>query len=375
MKFASTLLEDWMRSHYYDAAIDIGSSGVLDYSLKEVRELAGIAPEEFDEIVFRDSPSLGRYDLREAIAARWGTGDADRVITTHGASEALYVLLMSLLERGDQIVTLAPAYHSHVSVAESIGCDVVRWPLREEDGFRPKLDDLAALVTDRTRVIVVNFPHNPTGVTLAPPELDRLLVIASSANAYVVWDAAFADLVYDADPLPDPAWSHSKVISVGTFSKAFGLPGMRFGWCVADPELISAMTNLRDMITLSLSPLVEFIALRVVRNADAFIDSRLKLASANRRLLIEWARRHHGIIDLPVPQGGVTAFPLVRGYEDTTGMCKRMGDAYRALLIPGRAFDHPRRVRLGFGGQSDQLAKGLQLISGVLAAHTHTEGI
>jgi capreomycidine synthase len=362
LKFPSALLEDWMREHYHDSVIDIGSSGVLDYSMGEVRELAGIDPQGLDEIVFRDSPCLGRYDLREAIAKRCGMGNAERVMTTHGGSEAIYVTLMTLLEPGDQVVALQPSYHSHVSVAESIGCEVIRWQLREEDAFVPNLDDLAATVTERTKAIVVNFPHNPTGATLSRAGLERFLDIAASVDAYVIWDAAFADLVYEGDPLPDPGLSYSKSLSIGTFSKAFGLPGMRFGWCIGDPELIQAITNLRDRITLSLSPLLEFIALHVVRNADAFIRPRLENADANRRLLIEWGKRHADLVDLPLPWGGVTAFPLLRGQEDATRICAELARAHHVLLVPGSAFDHPRRVRLGFGGERSQLERGLNIL-------------
>lgn len=359
-----------MRDHYHDASIDIGSSGVLDYSLAQVRELTGMGNGELDDIVFRDSPCTGRDDLRQAIAERWGAGDADRVMTTHGGSEALYVALQTLLEPGDDVVALQPAYHSHVSVAEAMGCRVLRWTLREQDGFRPDLDALAALVTPRTRVIVVNFPHNPTGATLEPAGLRRLIEIAASVGAHLLWDGAFTDLVYDGPPLPDPGLTYDRSVSVGTFSKAFGLPGMRFGWCMAEPGLLRRMTDLRDRITLSLSPLIEHIALRVVQRADAVIGPRLENAAANRRLLIEWAAEHDDLVELPLPHGGVTAFPLLRPYPDTTELCRRLGTTRRVLLVPGAAFDHPRRVRLGFGGDRSQLESGLAVLGEVLAGST-----
>ncbi|MFI5656041.1 capreomycidine synthase [Streptomyces anulatus] len=368
MNFDAALLEDWMRDHYHDAAIDIGSSGVLDYSFGQVRQLAGIEPGDMDQIVLRDSPCLGRDDLREAIASRWGDGDARRVMLTHGGSEAIYVALQTLLEPGDQVVALHPAYHSHVSVAESMGCEVLRWRLREEDAFRPDVEELARIVTARTKVIVVNFPHNPTGATLDLAGFRRLLEIADDVGAYLLWDGAFTDLVYDDAPLPDPGLTYPRTVSIGTFSKSFGLPGMRFGWCMADPELLRAMTNLRDRITLSLSPLIEFIALRVVRHAEAFIAPKLKNATGNRRLLVDWAARHEDRVDLPLPLGGVTAFPQLRPWRDTTELCRRLGETSNILLVPGRAFDHPCRVRLGFGGDRSQLSKGLDILGAELVA-------
>jgi capreomycidine synthase len=366
VKISAALLEDWMRDHYHGAAIDIGSSGVLDYGLAEVRALAGIEACDLDQVVFRDSPCLGRDDLREAIAARWGASEASQVITTHGSSEAIYAAMMTLLEPGDHVVTMQPAYHSHLSIAESIGCETARWRLRPEDDFQPDLYQLAAVVTGRTKLIVVNFPHNPTGVTLTLAGLDRLLEIADSVGAYVIWDAALADLVYDGDPLPCPGRSYARSVSIGTFSKAFGLPGMRFGWCIAEPRLIAAMTDLRDRMTLSLSPLLEFIALRVVQNAESFVGPRLQTAAASRRLLLEWARRNADVVGMPVPQGGVTAFPLLRGHADTTAICARLSAEYQVLLVPGSAFEHPDRVRLGFGGDPDQFKRGLEILAGEL---------
>jgi capreomycidine synthase len=373
MRFQGALLEDWMRDHYHEAVIDIGSSGVLDYSLRQVRELAGIGIEEIDEIVFRDSPCLGRYDLRETIAERYGIGSAERVMMTHGSSEAIYVSLLTLLEPGDQVVTLEPTYHSHVSIAESLGCELLRWRLREEDSFQPDLNDLDAIITKRTKAIVVNFPHNPTGATITSGDFFRLLEIAASVNAYVIWDAALADLVYEGDPLPDPCLYYTRSVSVGTFSKAFGLPGMRLGWCIAPPELIRAATNLRDRITLSLSPLLEYIALRVLQNADSFIRPRRENAEINRRTLIEWALQHEDVLDLPLPHGGVTAFPLLRRMEDTVEICTRLGEDHRVLLIPGNVFGYPRRVRLGFGGERDQLNKGLEILAGELTGSLYTQ--
>jgi aspartate/methionine/tyrosine aminotransferase len=256
--FQSVLLEEWRRDHYFSAEFDIGSSEMEDFSLAELKSLLGITSEDLDRIISRDSTSFGSFGLRQAVAARWGNGDADWVVVTHGASEAIYLAVNVLLEPADEVVALELIYHSHTSIARTIGCKVVPWSLSPENGFTPNLSVLAELVSDRTRLITVNFPHKPTGVTLTPQQQRELIAIADGAGAYLLWDAAFAELVYGNPPLPDPTLSYSRATSVGTLSKAYGLPGLRFGWCVADPAVLTRMVRLRDRMTLHLSPLVEF---------------------------------------------------------------------------------------------------------------------
>lgn len=364
MEFASAFLEDWMREYYFDAKYDIGSSGVQDYCLKEVRELAGITFAELDDVVFRDGPCTGDEALRQAIADRWGTGDPDWVATAHGASEAIYSALLAVLRPGDHVVTLDPSYHSHTSVPRALHCDITPWTLRPEHAFQPDIAELAALAeARRPAAIIVNFPHNPTGATVTREQLRGLVAVAESVDAHLVWDASFSELTYGAAPLPDPIRDYRKTISVGTFSKAFGLPGMRFGWCLAHPDVIARMIPLRDVYLLSISPLLERIAVGVVRHAERFVEPRLRQAAKNRELLGQWAARHEDRVEHTPPQGGVTAFPRMRRETDTRELCLRLGAQHSVLLVPGVAFGRPDRVRLGFGGPSDDFARALDLVA------------
>ncbi|MEU3650025.1 capreomycidine synthase [Lentzea sp. NPDC034063] len=366
MKFESSLLEDWMRDYYFDVDFDIGSSGVQDFSFRELRSLLGISVGELDDIVLRDSSSFGGDELRAAVADRWGNGNSDWVMVTHGASEAIYLVMSSLLEPGDELIAVEPVYHSHTSIARSLGSRVVPWKLRENEGFAIDLAELRQLISSRTKAIVVNFPHNPTGTTITEAQRGELIDLADEAGAYLVWDAAFADLVYDADPLRDPTHDYARAISIGTLSKGYGLPGLRFGWCTAHPDVLAAMVHLRDRMTLHLSPLIEFLGRQVARHADKLVGMRLTQARENRELLIRWAAEHADLVDFAAPRGGVTAFPRIKGCADTVTLCRELAHDHRVLLVPGEAFERPGRVRLGFGGSGKTLAQGLDVVGGVL---------
>lgn len=353
------LLEEWMRQYYFEVDADIGSSGVADYSLAELRALAGVSHDELDRIVFHDSQTLGGAAVRAALARRWTGGDAARVMVTHGSTEANFLVMHALLAPGDEVLVVDPVYPQLRTVAASIGCRIRPWPLRPGAGWRPDLDELPALLTPRTRMVVVNFPHNPTGATLTPAEQEALVAACARAGAWLVWDAAFAELVYDAPPLPDPTGWYERAVSMGTLSKAYGLPGLRVGWCLAAPGVLDRMVRLRDYLTLHLSPLVERLAAAAIEHADRIVADKRAMARENRRRVDEWIAAQEGAVTWALPQGGVSGFPRFHQVDDVEAFCHRLAREHRVLLVPGTCFGVRGHARLGFGGAPETLETGL----------------
>ncbi len=364
--FPRALLEDWMRLYYFDVDSDLGSSGVSDYSLADVRAITGLSIEEMDQIVFRDSQTLGGAGVRQAIADRWTGSDSDRVMVTHGSTEAIFLAMNALLCPGDGVVALGPVYPGLCDVVTGIGCRTREWRLRHEEGWTPDLDRLDALVSNSTRMVVVNFPHNPTGSTLTPGQLDRLLEIVERNGTWLLWDGAFSDLTYETPPLADPSARYERAISLGTLSKGYGLPGLRIGWCIAEPSALDRMIRVRDYTTLHLSPLVELIAARVVAHADRILEEKRTLAAANRELVDRWIDEHAELIRWVKPRGGVCGFPRLPTVDDVDDFCHRLAETHRVMLVPGTCFGTPGHVRLGFGGQTDVLSRGLGSLGTVL---------
>jgi capreomycidine synthase len=360
------LLESWMRQYYFEVDLDIGSSGVQSYSMVELRELTGLTPEEIDGIVFDDSRTLGDPTLRETIADFCGDGGPERVMVTHGSNEAIYLILNALLEPNDEVIILDPIYPQFYSLAKSLGARFKTWRLHSEEGFRAYVEEVEALIGPDTKAIIVNFPHNPTGTSLTRAEQEKLIGAAASAGAYLIWDAAFAKLTYDSEPLPDPVLFYERAISIGTLSKAYGLPGLRVGWCIAPTEVLARCERLRDYINLHLSPLVELIARRAIENADKLCSIRLRQARHNLELLSVWAAAHGQYVEFTRPCGGVCTFPRLRSVGDVEGFCHRLAREQRVLLVPGRCFNQPQNVRLGFGGPTAQFQESLQRLSSQL---------
>lgn len=357
------ILEEWYRRNLDKAEFDISSSGVQPYSFAELRRIAGIEQAELDAVVMDDSTSQGSPELRQAIADRYAAGRADHVMVTHGSSEAIALTLGSLLAPGDRVVLPDSIYHSLGHFAREKGCEIRKLPLaRLSEGAFPD-DVLRSVITPGTKAVVVNFPHNPTGCTLSPAGYAQFVDRVAETGALLVWDAAFAEITHGTEVLPDPTLSYPHSLSYGTFSKTFGLPGLRFGWCIADPGLIARTFPLRDRTTLFLSPLVERIALHAMRAAPRLIGPRARQAARNLALLDAWAARHADAVTWQRPQGGVCGLLGLPGVDDTERFCLDLLDQYGTLLVPGTAFDRPDGVRLGFGGAEDEFRQGLDRLS------------
>jgi capreomycidine synthase len=366
MRMKPAALEDFLRAYYFTTTADLGSSGIRPWSMAELRDRFGWDPAELDQLVLGDSDSYGDPPLRHALADRFAGGRAGRILVTHGSTEALFLAMASLLDPGDEVVVVTPGYHALSDVAEWLGCRLRPWRLDPGRGFAPDLGDLEAVVGPRTRMVVVNFPHNPTGVTLTPGQQRELVAIAARHGSYLLWDGAFTELTYGAPALPDPSGDYPRCLSFGTLSKAYGLPGLRVGWCIGDPAVLARLLPLRDRLTICLSPLVELVARSAVEALDLLRDDGLRRAGYNRDTLIGWAAERPGRVELVPPAGGVTAFPALPGCADVDGLCRRLGDDDKTLLVPGSCFGHPDRVRLGFGGDCADFTYGLDRLATAL---------
>jgi capreomycidine synthase len=368
LRLPLALLEEWMRLYYFEVDVDLGSSGVEDFSIAELRRMTGITVEELDAMVLHDSRTLGGPELRQALADRFLDGDPSRVIATHGSTEANFLVMQALLSAGDEVVVLEPIYQQLRAIAEALGCRLKGWPLRPERGFHPDVEEGAALIGPSTRMVVVNFPHNPTGATLERDEQARLVEAARRHGAWLVWDGAFSELVYDGEPLPEPLLEYERAVSMGTLSKAYGLPGLRVGWCLAEEPVMRRFVRLRDYLTLHLSPLVELFACRAIEHGDRLVALRRRQAAANLATVEAWMAEHADHVDWFRPRGGVSAFPRLPRVDDVAAFCRRLAEEERVMLVPGECFGFPRHVRFGFGAAAADLERGLQGLSRALEA-------
>lgn len=363
----SAPLEDWYRHRYFNNQVDISGSGAEEFTFGEIKEKANFSFSELDDLYVLDGETVGSSAVRELLANRFGTGDPDQVMTTSGANEALHLVVRSLLGPGDEVITLGPCYHCHDKIAESMGCNVKKWTISQND-FSLDLDELKSLISSDTKALFLNFPHNPTGMSISQSMLDEIVELVREHDVYLVWDAVFQYLTYEKAPLKDPILVYDKAITLGTFSKAYGAPGLRFGWIIGPKDMLSACVRQKDYGNLFVAPLVEFVAEKMLRNLDVFSQEKLSQATKNRALVKSWAENLKEHVNWREPDGGVCGAIELLNHKDDVSFCEKALADYGVLLVPGSCFGMPGFARLGFGGNAEKLSIGLDRLGQLLTS-------
>jgi aspartate/methionine/tyrosine aminotransferase len=202
----------------------------------------------------------GSESLRQAISHLYTTLKAENIQITSGASEALFLLAWSLVEPGANLVVEEPCYENLTGVAKALGFEVRRLPLRMEDSWRPDLERLTQLIDEKTRLIYLVHPHNPTGSTLRVEEMQAMARMAERVGTLLVNDEVFRLIALDGEPAPSIIDVVEHAISIADMTKPWGLGGLRIGWIASrNHKILQRVSEARDYSTMCASAPGEFL--------------------------------------------------------------------------------------------------------------------
>jgi len=360
-------LERWMTKYEVDVTWDIAESGIYPMSMREILDF--LPPDERESELNRlldlrlgYSEACGSAELRGLIAATYENTSPDEILVTTGAIEANFLLFNQLLSPGDRVVAVSPAYQQLHSVARAIGCDVALWTLRDDEGFRFDLDDLRALATPGTRMIVVNSPHNPTGAMLSDGQLREIYALAEELDAWVLSDEAYRWLDLPGNPPLAPPMRNlgPRAISTGTFSKPFGLPGLRIGWIAAPEDVVRRCWGLRDYISLSPGKLNDALAVLAFRHREQIVARTRQIVAENLPFASRWFAENADLVSWTPPGGGILALMKYELDLPSLELANRLAEDYSVMLAPGSAFGYEGYLRIGVGNTPEIFAEGLR---------------
>src|SRR5215510_2772779 len=356
-----------MTRHETHVQYDIAESGILPLTTNDLLDFEPVERraatlEKLLALPLGYSEARGTEALRGQLAATYSRGDAEHVLVTTGAIEANFLLFNVLLDAGDHVIAPYPAYQQLYSVPRAIGCDVSLWHVGPETGYRYDINALEKLVTPKTRVIVVNTPHNPTGAMMPPADAERVYAIAESVGATVIGDEAYRWLaVPNGEPFARPMFDLGpRGVSVGTLSKPFGLPGLRIGWIMAPPDLVQKCWSMRDYITLSPGKLNDALAVLAMTHRDQIIARNRRIIEANLATAGAWMAARSSWMSWTPPRGGLLALLKYNLPIDSLTLADRLATEHSVMLAPGSAFGYEHHLRLGIGQRPDIFAEGLE---------------
>ena len=344
-------LERWFARWEFVARHNLCASDAEPWSLRELLALADDdARYRWERLALGYTETAGLPALREAIAGLYERVAPADVHTFAGAEEGIFLAMHAMLGPGDHVVVATPCYQSLHEVARAAGARVTEVPFDPRD-WSLEVDAVRDAMTSRTRAIVVNFPHSPTGA-LAPREtLDALVAIAEANGVWLFSDEVYRGLELDpAARLPAAADLSPHAVSLGVMSKAYGLAGLRVGWIATrDAALLRRIAALKDYTTICNAAPSEVLALIALRAHDRVLARTMAIVRANLKRLDEFFTRHASRFAWVPPRAGSVAFPRLRE-GDATALAEEAVREAGVLLLPGALFGaEPSHFRVGYG--------------------------
>jgi aspartate/methionine/tyrosine aminotransferase len=377
MKLETFALERFQSIWENRVAWNVSESGVHPLRVSELVDTAALRGALLDQELGYPQTN-GTVELRSAIAAMYPGATPDQIQVTNGGSEANLLLVMRLVEPGDEIVFLTPNYMQASGLARALGATVRPWRLRESgDGpdarWAADLDELKLLVGPKTRAILLCNPNNPTGARLDAATLDEICRIASTVGAWVIDDEIYRGAEREADDTATVWGRYERAVVSSGLSKAYGLPGLRIGWIAAPPTLISDLWAIHDYTTIApggISDRLARIALEPSRRTALLARTR-GIIRANYPIVRRWIEDHEGLSHIP-PEAGAIAFIRHRHPVRSSELTERLRIERSVLVVPGDFFDMDGYLRIGFGSDPVYLESALSLIGeflGSVGAH------
>src|SRR4051794_17378874 len=297
--------------------------------------------------------SSGHPLLRREIAATYDSLEADDVLTFAGAEEAIFCLMNVLVGPGDHVIATWPGYQSLYEVARATGADITLHGLHESDGWAIDIERLRNEVRPTTRLIVVNSPHNPTGMILDRTTYDGLIDIARNGGIRLLMDEVYRGLEFDeTDRLAAGADALPGGISLGVMSKAYALAGLRIGWIAThDRDLLARLAAFKDYTTICSSGPSEILAIIALRARDRVLERSRGIIAANLELVDGFFEDYLDRFTWIRPSAGSVGFPRLSvpgvSIDDWAAELAR---SESVLLLPGSVFGYAgNHFRLGFG--------------------------
>ena len=375
MKLDSFEMERLQSKWEHRVAWNLAESGVHPLRVEE------LADSEAERVALLAQPlgysqTNGTLELRTLIASMYPGANPDNVQVTNGGSEANCITLMLLIQPGDNVVVMMPNYPQVRGLARGLDAEVRHWHLKEDDGrhsdqprWRPDLDNLRALVSEKTRAILICNPNNPTGARLTAAELDAICAIAGKHDAWIVSDEIYRGAELDGIETATIWGRYDRAIVTSGLSKAFALPGLRIGWLVAPPDIVEQTWGIHDYTTIAPGAINDRLARVALRPAkrELLIARTRGILRTNYPAVRRWIERRPSLSHVP-PEAGAITFVRYAHAINSSALVERIRDEHSVLVVPGDHFEMDGYIRIGFGCDPELLLPALEHVGEVLDA-------
>ena len=364
MKINEFEVETWMTNHENDCQYNLTETCVSSLSLNELQAYTN---EDIASTIMNMTmdygPIVGSERLKKAILSLYETGNEENITITHGAINANELVMISLLEPGDHIISLFPSYQQMYDFPCSLGCEVSLITLDEEKNWIPSIDDFQKAIKPHTKMICLNSPNNPTGTCLSLDFMMELINLAKLNDCYILCDEIYRG-VNTVTKKISPSWSdyYHKAIVTQSLSKVFSFAGLRLGWIKGPQDVIKTIDLRRDYHIISSGPLDDYLGCIVLENKDKIIERSMKICEENKALLKEWIESEP-LVSCVIPDEGTVCFLKYHIDMPSQELCIKLQKETGVFFVPGSTFGVEHHLRFGFTHDYEYVKEGLALFS------------
>lgn len=368
-----TMLPDFrLETHFtkweFKARYHMTASDAESISMRELLAMASDEDrEEFEGLWLGYTETFGAPDLRETIAATYETCSAEDILGFAGASEGIFAANSVILDKDSHAIVVTPNYQSHETLPLAI-CEATGIPLDPDDAWSLDIDRVKDAVRPNTRLVTINFPHNPTGAILSLNRYYALVELCRKHGIYILHDEIFNGLGRTGTKhLPLVTDMYERGLSLNVTSKSYGLPGLRIGWIACrDHDLLTKMERMKHYLSISSSGPSERLAKIAIKNRDKLMARNCSIIDDN---LPKWEAlfaRYPDLFDWQRPDGSCMAFPRYKGREGVEEFTRSLVEESGVLLLPSTIYrselnETPMdRFRIGYGRSA--IDKGLAVL-------------
>jgi len=343
---------------------NLSESGVHSLTVEELVEDQGVVKQLLN-MPLNYPQGNGIIELRENIAALYPGATPDNALVTVGGAEANFDTIQALVAPGEEMVMMLPNYMQIWGVAKNFGITVKEFHLREERGWAPDLDELAEVVSDKTKLIAVCNPNNPTGYILTGEEMEAIVAVAERVGAWILSDEVYTGAERLTDTETPSFWGkYDKSLCTNSLSKAYGLPGLRIGWVAGPADTVDDIAMRHEYVTIGASMLSNHLAgyalspevrPRLIQRARTYVRRGYPILDA-------WLEGHEGLFSVVPPQAAAIAYVQYHMDINSTELIMRLIEEHSVLIVPGDQFGMDHYLRISHGLPEDRLRAGLDRI-------------
>ena len=343
--------------------MDMSESGVRPVSLRELAEM-GLDLDAILGMPLGYSQSNGTIPLRENLAAIYPGSTPDRIEVTNGTSEANYLLALALLREGDEVALEVPNYMQFGGVPQSCGARLRPFRLLLDRDWEPDWDEFESAVNEKTRLVYVSNPNNPTGSVLSPEAMRRIVERCEAVGAYLLADEVYLGAEIHCPRTPSFWGMSDRVIVTSGLAKAYGIPGVRIGWIVGPQDVVAQCWSQHDYITIGPNKISDAVARVAVQadNRERLYARTRAILQHNLPIVRRWVEGFGGFLTFREPQAGALCLVRYGSGAPSYPLCERIRVNQSVLIVPGVQLGLEGFLRLWLGGKPEFISEGLRRV-------------